>query len=185
MDTRGQDGAKLTFDGVEDGPAQKAYLAGLLGEFHFLPDKSVSPFFSLGAGMYFWKWVDKNGKTLMSDDESLETVHIPTTDLADDPYELKDQELYAMAGLGVEFFPTAVDLPRAGGQGSLSDSLFTSFTDDQDIVGSDPGQLDLPKAIAEVYGGIDVLLRRGEMPADDIYRLGKHRERDYSVGRAV
>ncbi len=154
VDTRGEDGAQLTFDSVEDGPGQKAYLAGLLGVFHFLPDKSVSPFFSLGAGMYFWQWVDKDGSTLMSDDPSLEPVHIPTTDLADNPYELKDQELYAMAGLGVEFYPTESISLELGAKGRWLTHVFTSFTDDQDIVGSDPGQLDLPKAIAEVYGGL-------------------------------
>ena len=154
VDTRMQDGAKLTFDGVENGPRQRAILAGLVGEFQFLPGRGMTPFFSLGAGMYFWKWLDKDGNTLSSDDESLETVRIPTTDLADIPYELKDQELYAMAGLGVKFFPSQSVSLELGAKGRYLTHLFTSFKDDKDIVGSDPDQLDLPRAIAEVYGGL-------------------------------
>jgi PKD repeat protein len=32
--------------------------------------------------------------------------------------------------------------------------VFTDFTGDKDIVGPDPSQLDLPKTVGEVYGGV-------------------------------
>lgn len=158
-DTKMQDGAGLSFDKIADGPSQRAYLAGLFGEYHFLlPDKNWSPYLFAGTGMYFWNWVDKDGNTLLSNDPSLSgpgvNFDLPPADKAGNPYELKDQELYAMGGLGLEFFPSEAVSLELGAKFRYLTHLFTSFKDDQDIVGSDPGQLDLPKAVGEVYAGL-------------------------------
>ncbi len=154
LSARTPDGANLSTDNVENGPRQRAYLAGLIAEYHFLEDKSWSPYLSVGSGMYFWKWADSDWNTLSSDDTSLASVNIPTEDKAGNPYELKDQELYVLGGLGVEIFPAqSVSIDLEANFRYLT-HLFTSFTDDQDIVGTDAGQLDLPKAIGEVYAGL-------------------------------
>jgi outer membrane protein OmpA-like peptidoglycan-associated protein len=153
-----EDGAGLTMDKMTDGPKQSAWVAGLLAEYHFLPDKKWSPFLSFGSGMYIWKWTDKDGNTLLSNDPELEGpgsgLDVPDTDKAGDPYELKDQELYVMGGLGLEFFPSEAVSLELGAKFRYLTHLFTSFTDDQDIVGTDPGELDLPQAVGEVYAGL-------------------------------
>jgi len=150
----GTDGAGLTFDKVENGPRQRAYIIGLLGEYHFSPEKSWSPFMSFGSGMYIWRWTDQNGKTLVSADPSLVGTGIPRTDLTDSCcYELRDQELYLMAGLGLEFFPSRSLSFEFGTKFRYLTHLFTNFRDNRDIVGTDMDQLDLPRIITEAYAG--------------------------------
>jgi len=151
----GSEGAGLTFDKVKDGPRQRAFVIGLLGEYHFKPEKKWSPFVSAGSGLYIWRWADRNWKTLTSADPSLVGTGIPRTDLTDTCcYYLRDQELYVMAGLGMEFFPTQSLSFELGTKFRYLTHLFTNFRDNRDIVGTDPGQLDLPRLITEVYAGL-------------------------------
>ncbi len=158
-DTKMQDGARLSTDNITDGPRQLAYVAGLFAEYRFVEDKAWSPYVVAGPGLYVWEWTDNDGNTLFSDDAALDDpdrvgMSIPKSDLVGDRYELKDQELYAMVGTGVEFYPSDVISVELGAKFRYLTRLLTGFTDDQDIVGSDPGQLDLPKGVAEVYAGL-------------------------------
>jgi len=152
--SRMQDGARLTFDNVADGPRQRAYLAGLFAEYHFLADSRVSPFIIAGPGIYFWKWADKDWNTLSSDDPALAVAKLPETDKAGNAYELKDQELYIMGGVGLEVFASQSLAFDLGAKFRYLTPLLSSFTGDKDIVGSDPGQLDLPRGIVELYAGL-------------------------------
>jgi len=148
-----EDGAGSSFTKIPDGPMQRGVIAGLLGEYQFRKDATWSPFASVGAGMYFWKWTDKDGKTLMSDNAALDDpragLSIPTEDLAGNPYELKDQELYLMGGLGMAFAASDAISFELGLKFRYLTHVFTSFKDSKDIVGADPGELDLPRGIAE------------------------------------
>jgi len=163
--TRAQDGARLSIDHVENGPRQRAFVAGLLAEYHFMPEKSWSPFVSVGSGMYIWRWADRNWKTLTSADPSLVGTGIPPRDLTDTCcYYLRDQELYAMAGLGLEFFPSQSLSFELGAKFRYLTHLFTNFREERDIVGSNPGQLDLPKAVTEVYAGLTLYMGGKKTP---------------------
>jgi hypothetical protein len=64
------DGAGSSFDKVPDGPKQRGYTAGLIGQYQFREDASWSV--SIGTGMYIWKWTDKDGNTLLSDNAALD-----------------------------------------------------------------------------------------------------------------
>ena len=152
--SRMQDGAELTFENVADGPRQRAYLAGLFAEYRFMPDSRVSPVFFAGPGIYLWKWADKEWNTLLSDDPALVDAKLPPTDKAGNAYELKDQELYLMGGLGLELFASDALSFELGAKFRYLTHLLSDFTDDKDIVGSDPGQLDLPRGIVELYTGL-------------------------------
>jgi len=152
--TRAKDGARLTTDNVENGPRQRAFIVGLMAEYHFMPERNWSPFASVGTGMYIWKWADKDWKTLVSTDPALAGTGTPSRDLENSPYDLSDRELYAMAGLGLEFFPSKSLSFELGAKFRYLTHLLTDFKDSRDIVGSDPGQLDLPKAVGEVYAGL-------------------------------
>jgi len=160
LSSKGDDeGAGSSFDKISDGPQQQGYIAGLIGEYKFKEDSKWSPYLNLGAGMYIWKWTDKDGNTLMSDNPALDdpnagTGAMPDVDQADNPYELKDQELYVMGGLGMEYFASDKVSLGLGVRFRYLTHVFTSFTDDKDIVGSDPGQLDLPRGIAEGLLGL-------------------------------
>ncbi len=152
------DGAGASFTKIDGGPQQRAKLFGLIGEYQFSEDGAWAPYFDFGAGMYFWKWTDADGNTLMSDDASLDDpragLSIPDVDMASNPYELKDQELYVMAGLGLDYYASEVVSIGLGVKFRYLTHLFTDFTDDKDIVGGDPGQLDLPKGILEGLLGL-------------------------------
>ncbi len=153
IDSR-KDGARLTFENVADGPRQRAYLAGLFAEYHFMSDSRVSPFIFAGPGIYLWKWADKDWNTLFSDDPALADSNMPQTDKTGNAYELKDQELYIMGGAGLELFAGQSLSFELGAKFRYLTHLLSSFTGDKDIVGSDPGQLDLPKGIVELYTGV-------------------------------
>lgn len=156
--TRSQDGARATTDNVANGPRQRAFVVGLLAEYHFMPDKGWSPFLSFGSGMYIWRWADRNWNTLVSADPALVGTGTPPEDLDTCCYYLRDQELYAMAGLGLEFFPSQSLSFELGTKFRYLTHLFTNFRESRDIVGSEPGQLDLPKAVGEVYAGLTLYL---------------------------
>jgi len=147
-------GAGFTFDNVPDGPRQRSYIIGAVAEYHFMPEKNWTPYIFGGPGIYIWQWADKNWKTLSSQDPALAGTGIPPTDKAGNWYNLKDQELYFMGGVGIEFFPAEWLSLELGGKARYLSHLLTNFKDDQDIVGKNPGQLDLPQAIGEVYAGL-------------------------------
>ena len=149
-----EDGAGASFSSIEDGPKQRGIVAGLFGEYHFIEDAKWSPFFTIGTGMYFWKWIDDEGNTLMSDDPLLDIdggglSFTPDEDLSGAPYELKDQELYAMAGLGMEYFASDAISFELGAKFRYLTHVLSDFKDEKEIVGSDPGELDLPRGIVE------------------------------------
>jgi outer membrane protein OmpA-like peptidoglycan-associated protein len=158
--TRMTDGARLTTSSITDGPRQRNFTAGLFAEYHFLADKSWSPFVCAGSGIYIWKWADKGWNTLSADSASSGSPftrvdhRIPKVDNAGKPYDLKDQQLYAMAGLGLEIYPSQALSFELGAKFRYLTSLLSSFTGDKDIVGTEPGKLDLPKGIAELYAGV-------------------------------
>ncbi|HXV14459.1 MAG TPA: PKD domain-containing protein [Candidatus Krumholzibacteria bacterium] len=153
------DGAGSSFDKIDGGPQQRGTVIGLIGEYQFSEDGTWAPYFDVGAGMYFWKWTDADGNTLLSDDAALDDplgglYAVPDADQAGNPYELKDQELYLMAGLGIDYYASDLISIGLGVKFRYLTRVFTDFTDDKDIVGSDPGQLDLPKGIVEGLLGL-------------------------------
>ncbi|HKW13029.1 MAG TPA: outer membrane beta-barrel protein, partial [Candidatus Krumholzibacteria bacterium] len=139
------DGAGASFSKVDDGAQQRAYLAGLIGQYNFTEDSKWTPHFDVGAGMYIWKWTDKDGNTLLSNSPVLDVpntrVYAPPLDKAGQPYELKDQELYVMAGLGLDYKASDLISIGLGARFRYLTHVFTSFTDNKDVVGT--GDADL------------------------------------------
>jgi outer membrane protein OmpA-like peptidoglycan-associated protein len=151
---KGTDGAGASFTNISGGPRQKAYLGGLLAQYNFTEGSAWTPYFTAGTGVYFWRWTDDTGNTLMSDDPALDDkrgglVNTPPVDKAGNPYELKDKQLYVMGGLGLDWrFSDLLSL-GLGARFRYLTHVLTDFTGDKDIVGSGAGQLDLPRGIAE------------------------------------
>lgn len=153
--TRMHDGARLTTTSITDGPRQRAITAGVFAEYQFLADNSWSPYVCGGTGVYSWKWADKEWNVLSSDSAvALVDARIPVFDKAGRPYDLKDQQLYAMVGAGLEVFPSQALSFEVGAKFRYLTSLLSSFTGDKDIVGTGPGQLDLPKGTVELFAGL-------------------------------
>jgi len=162
--SRAEDGARLTTDNVGDGPRQRAFVAGLLAEYHFMPERTWTPFVSVGTGLYIWRWADKDWKTLMSTDPSLAGTYIPSVDSDSASYDLRDKELYAMVGLGLEVFPSQTLSFEMGAKVRYLTHLFTDFKDSEDIVGTERGQLDLPRVTGEMYAGLTVYFGKVKCP---------------------
>jgi outer membrane protein OmpA-like peptidoglycan-associated protein len=157
------DGAGASFSKIEGGAQQRGNVIGLIGEFQLSKDGKWAPVFDFGVGMYYWQWTDANGNTLMSDDALLDNpdagLAIPDVDLAGNPYALKDQELYLMAGLGLDYYASDVVSIGLGVKFRYLTHSLTDFSGDTDIVGADPGQLDLPSGILE--GLVDLTFHFG------------------------
>jgi len=164
------DGAGFTFTNLDGGPKQKAFSVGLLGEYHFMPEKKFSPYVSFGAGLYMWEWKDSSGNTLMSNNPSLNATGIPDTDLVGNAYELKDQELYGMLGLGFAYYFSENFSWELGARARYLSHFLTDFKDDLDIVGTGANELDLPKLTAEVYTGLSFYFggKSGDEDADGV-----------------
>jgi len=149
--------AGITFDNVKNGPRQRAFIAGLVAEYHFTPEKKWSPYVFGGPGIYIWRWADKDWNTLTSADPSLvvpgNETGVPPTDKDTNCYYLRDQELYAMVGAGIEFFPTEWMSLELGAKFRFLSHFLTNFEEGRDIVGKNDNQLDLPQGLAEVYVG--------------------------------
>jgi outer membrane protein OmpA-like peptidoglycan-associated protein/opacity protein-like surface antigen len=160
-------GAGFTFNNQQGGPRQRAFMVGLTAEYHFRPQKGWSPYIFGGPGLYIWKWTDANWNTLSSNDSSLSQLGIPALDNNGQTYELKDKELYALFGLGIEFFAGEHLSLELGGKFRYLTHLFTDFKGSKDIVGKGAGQLDLPKATGEVYAGLTLYFGGGKAKDED------------------
>ena len=152
------DGAGLTITNIDGGYRQRNFLFEATAEYHFLPDnEKFSPYVLGGAGIYFWAWKNKDWETLTSDSFGMAPYNqmgIPDTALDGSPYELKDQEITAVAGAGIEWYPIPQLAVNFGGKFHFLTHLLTDFKDDLDIVGTGAGELDLPMAIAEAFLGV-------------------------------
>ncbi|MDZ7859168.1 MAG: PKD domain-containing protein [Candidatus Krumholzibacteriota bacterium] len=162
--SRMQDGAGLTFDNVTDGPRQRAFLVGVVAEYHFMPEKKWSPYIFGGSGVYKWKWADKDWNTLISADPSLLGTGVPPFTSDSSCYYLKDQEIYFMVGAGLEYFPTEWLSLELGAKFRYLSHLLTNFRDERDIVGTGTDQLDLPRGIAEAFAGVTFYFGGKECP---------------------
>jgi len=153
-----KDGAGLTITNIDGGYRQRNFLFEATAEYHFLPDnEKFSPYVLGGAGIYFWSWKNKDWETLTSDSFQVgdyAKMGIPDTALDGTAYELKDQEITAVGGAGFEWFPIPQLAINFGAKFHFLTHLLTSFKDDKDIVGTGAGELDLPMAIVEGFGGI-------------------------------
>ena len=139
----GGSGAGFTLSRKKDANkfAQVWLDAGLI--YHFRPLERLNPFIVGGAGIVFWNIKDKNGK------------YVEALDLNEKPFDLKDQEITIIGGGGLEY--------RIKEKWSLVFSTkfhycthtLTSFTGAKDIVGTAPGELDLPKATLDVSLGLN------------------------------
>ena len=111
--------------------------------YYFMPEKKFTPYIFGGGGISMWNLKDYNGDPLTG-------IALDSTE-----FDLKDQEITALVGLGIEFYPVENLGINIGGKFHYLTHLLTSFKDNKDVVGTEPGKLDLPKGIAEAFVGIN------------------------------
>jgi outer membrane protein OmpA-like peptidoglycan-associated protein/opacity protein-like surface antigen len=124
--------------------------------YYFMPEKKFTPYIFGGGGISIWKWKRFNGNQLWSDSllAPADTIFTPIYDKQDKTFEIKDQEITALVGVGVEWYPIENLGINIGGRFHYLTHLLTSFKNDKDVVGTEKGELDLPQGIPEAFVGI-------------------------------
>lgn len=125
--------------------------------YYFYPDNErVSPFICGGGGVSYWKYKDKDGFQVNS--ERFEVWNREDSSV----FGLHDQEITIMFGAGLEYSPHENIGITLGARYHYLTRLLTDLTGPKDIVGSDPGQLDIPRGIPELFCGVSYYLGRGK-----------------------
>ncbi len=96
-----------------------------------------------GFGICLWNVKDKGGNIAKFTDER------------ENRFDLKDQEVTFLGGGGFEYRLKERWAINLGTRFHYLTHALTGFTNEKDIVGAGPGELDLPKATLEVYLGIN------------------------------
>lgn len=141
------DGAKFTFTKADSAWTYQHILAEAAVYYYFLPEKKFTPYIFGGGGVSIWKVKDNNGDPVF---------FFPDTSggLAES-VEVKDQEITALVGAGIEYYPSPQVGINIGAKFHYLTHLLTSFKDDKDVVGTGVDQLDLPKGIVEAFIGVN------------------------------
>jgi outer membrane protein OmpA-like peptidoglycan-associated protein/opacity protein-like surface antigen len=142
-----EDGAGFTFSKAGNAATFENTMVDAAAYYYFMPEKKYTPYVFGGVGISIWKWKDYKGETLT----------FPTKNYASDSttFEIKDQEITALVGLGIEYYPIENLGINIGGKFHYLTRLLTSFTDNKDMVGTEAGELDLPRGIPEAFVGIN------------------------------
>lgn len=142
-----EDGAGFTFSKADSAWKNEHIMIEAAAYYYFLPDKKFTPYIFGGGGIDIWKWKDFNGNPML----------FPTKTFATDSttFEAKDQEITALAGAGIEYYPSPNVGINIGAKFHYLTRLLTSFKDEKDVVGTEANQVDLPKGIVEAFIGVN------------------------------
>jgi outer membrane protein OmpA-like peptidoglycan-associated protein/outer membrane protein W len=143
-----KDGAKFSFSKADSAWKYQHILAEVAVYYYFLPEKKFTPYIFGGGGVSIWKVKDSEGN------QAWFTPEPPISGKADS-VELKDQEITALVGAGIEYYPAPQVGINIGAKFHYLTRLLTSFKDDKDVVGTGANQLDLPKGIVEAFVGVN------------------------------
>jgi len=132
------DGAGFTFSTDPEGNKFNAIIAEAVAFYHFMPEEKFNPYVFGGAGIAFWNIKDKDGNA----------IEIPDT--AGEEFELKDQELTAVIGVGLDYYVAENIALNIGGKAHYLTHILTSLKNEKD---ADELGLDLPKLVPEAYVG--------------------------------
>jgi len=136
-------GAGFTFKKKEDANKFTHLWLDAFATYNFRPLERFNPYIFGGLGISFWNVKEKDGTTA-------EFLYKNET-----PFDLKDQELTFLGGGGFEYRLKERWAINFGTRFHYLTHALTGFTNDENIVGAGPGELDLPKATLEVYLGLN------------------------------
>jgi opacity protein-like surface antigen len=136
-------GARLSFSKKDEANRSTQIWLDFSLMYRFRPWERLNPYVYGGAGIAFWNLKDKDGTA------------VEVLDKRGNPFDVKDQELTVSLGGGLEYrFKEKWGLDF-GTRFRILSHLLTNFNDSKDIVGSQPGELDLPKAALEFFLGVN------------------------------
>lgn len=136
-------GAGFTFSGADDANRFSHTWLDLSLIYSFKPWERLNPYVFGGTGIAFWSVKDKGG------------AYVEVLDWSQKPFNLKDQELTFFGGGGIEYrFRERLGI-NLGARIRILSRILSSFEDSKVAVGGAPGELDLPKAAAEIFVGVN------------------------------
>lgn len=149
------DGAGFTFSKATNANTFQNIMVEAAAYYYFMPEKKFSPYVLGGGGISVWKFKKFDGTPLVSSDSMLMSKGSLVYDKTGKAFDVKDQEITVLVGLGVEYYPVENLGLNIGGRVHYLTHLLTSFKDDKDMVGTATGELDLPRAIPEAFVGVN------------------------------
>ena len=152
------DGAGFTFSKATDANTFQNIMVEAAAYYYFMPEKKFSPYVFGGGGISVWKFKKFDGNQLVSSDSMLMSKGSLVYDKTGKAFDVKDQEITVLVGLGIEYYPLENLGLNIGGRVHYLTHLLTSFKDDKDVVGTAAGELDLPRAIPEAFVGVNYYL---------------------------
>ncbi len=135
-------GAGFTFSRLEDGNRLTHVWLDVCLIHNFRPWERLNPYVFSGLGLAWWSVKDKDGN------------YVQELDLSGEPFDLRDQELTFSGGAGVEYRFRERYGFDFGTRFRILSRILSSFEGSKDIVGSAPGELDLPKGTLEIFFGV-------------------------------
>jgi opacity protein-like surface antigen len=138
----GGTGARFTFARKENANRFTHIWLDAFATYNFRPLERFNPYILGGLGITFWNLKDKNGNALKFPDKN------------GNPFTLKDQEITFLGGGGFEYYLREEIAINFGTRFHYLTRALTSFTNEKNVVGAAPGELDLPKATLELYLGL-------------------------------
>jgi opacity protein-like surface antigen len=144
---KGGSGAGFTFKKKEDANRLTHVWLDAFATYNFRPQERFNPYIFGGLGICFWNVKEKKGSVAK---------------FADTDIDLKDQELTILGGGGFEYRLKEKLAINFGSRFHYLTHALTGFTNDRDIVGAGPEELDLPKATLEVYLGLNYYFGKPE-----------------------
>lgn len=139
----GGGGAGFTFKRKEDANKLTRVWWDAFATYNFRPLERFNPYIVGGLGISFWNLKDKNGNAVKFPDQK------------GNLFDLKNQEVTFLGGGGFEYHLREKWAINFGTRFHYLTQALTSFTNEKDVVGAEPGELDLPKATLEIYLGFN------------------------------
>jgi opacity protein-like surface antigen len=136
-------GAGFTFKRKENTNQLTHIWLDVFATYNFRHMERFNPYILGGWGIAFWNVKDKEGNQ----------VKFP--DLNGNPFDLKDQEVTFLGGGGFEYHFKERWAINFGSRFHYLTRALTSFTNEKNVVGAGPGELDLPKGTLEIYLGVN------------------------------
>jgi opacity protein-like surface antigen len=136
-------GAGFTFKRKEEANKLTHVWFDVFGTYNFRPLERFNPYVFGGLGIAFWSVKNKEGNVAKFIDER------------ENLFDLKDQEITFLGGGGFEYRLKGRWAINFGTRFHYLTHVLTRFTDEKNIVGTAPGELDLPKATLEIYLGVN------------------------------
>ncbi len=143
LSSMGGAGAGFTFSRKQDANQFTQIWLDAFMEYSFRPLEKLNPYCLGGLGLAFWDIKNKNGE------------YIQVSDLNQAYFDLKDQELTFVGGVGLEYRIKEKWSLVVGTKFHYLTHTLTNFTGAKDIAGASPGELDLPKATLEIFLGVN------------------------------